>query len=209
MPASSTRLQPLGPPARDGRAERAERTRQAVADAMLALLEEGDLRPTAQRIAERAGVSLRTVFHHYQDMESLLALVADTQIERVVKLARPVPRDGSLDRRIESLAAERASLYETIAPVRRSALLSEPFSPEIASRLQWTRERNRAEISKVFAAELRALPPASRRDLLEALTAAASWSAWEALRAHQALTPAQAKRVMTRTMRALLKEVTS
>ena len=52
----------------DGRLARSARTRHAVVDALLDLLGEGDLRPTAARIAERAGVSLRIVFHHFEDL---------------------------------------------------------------------------------------------------------------------------------------------
>ena len=44
----------------DGRLGRGTRARTAVVDALLDLIEEGDLRPTAPRIAERAGVSLRS-----------------------------------------------------------------------------------------------------------------------------------------------------
>src|SRR6266542_3616203 len=46
----------------DGRTARAVRTRRAVVDALLELLAEGDLRPSGERIAERAGVSLRALW---------------------------------------------------------------------------------------------------------------------------------------------------
>src|SRR5208282_909869 len=55
----------------DGRLARSARTRHAVVDALLDLLGEGDLRPTAARIADRAGVSLRLVFHHFDDLEAI------------------------------------------------------------------------------------------------------------------------------------------
>lgn len=189
---------------RDGRAERSERTRDAVVDALLALFEEGDLRPTAPRIAERAGVALRTVFHHFEDMEVLYALASDRQVERHLRTAARIPRDGPLDERIDALAAERARVHEAISPVRRAASLSEPFSKTIASRLKWIRDRGRDELARVFSEELAMRPPAERRELLEALTVAASWSAWESLRQHQGLTLPQARRAMQRTLRALL-----
>jgi AcrR family transcriptional regulator len=190
----------------DGRTARAERTRVAVAEAMLDLIGEGDLRPTAQRVAERAGVSLRAVFHHYADMETLLAVAADRQFERLSALMRPAPRTGSLERRIDALVAERARVHEAVTPVRRAAVLSEPFSPEISRRLGWIRARDHREIEEVFATELAPRKPADRRELADAMAMATSWPAWEALRAHQALSVAQARRVVTRTVRALLKE---
>lgn len=199
--------QPSSPElARDGRSERAERTREAVVNAMLDLIEEGDLRPTAPRIAERAGVALRSVFHHFQDMEALFLAAARRQMERHLEDVPLVPGDGPLSRRIDAFVTARAATLEAISAVRRSAVLSEPFSPVIARHLSWIRRRGRREIERVFAAELAARRGADRRELLEALTAVASWSTWEALRAHQSLAPASARRVMMRLVAALLQE---
>jgi len=191
---------------RDGRAARSERTRGVVVEALLALVDEGDLRPTAARIAERAGVSLRSVFQHFEDLERLYADAADRQLQRLIALTKPVPHDGALAGRIAAYTRQRARLLEAISPVRRSALLSEPFSPAIAARLRWARHRGRLEVERVFRSELARRPAAERRELTEALTAASSWSAWEALRSHQGLTRPQARKVMARTLRALLHE---
>ncbi len=73
---------------KDGRTVRAERTRQAIVDALLTLLDEGELRPTAERIAERAEVSERSVFQHFPDREALFEAVARQQWERIIKDAR-------------------------------------------------------------------------------------------------------------------------
>ncbi len=190
----------------DGRAARSERTRAAVVEALLGLIDEGDVRPTAARIAERAGVSLRSVFQHFEDLELLYANAADRQLQRLIALTKPVPRDGPLAGRIAAFTEQRARLLEPISPVRRSAILSEPFSPAIAKRLRWARNRGRLEVERVFVIEIKPRSAPDRRELIEALTAASSWSAWEALRSHQGLTPAQARKVMARTLRALLRE---
>jgi TetR/AcrR family transcriptional regulator, regulator of autoinduction and epiphytic fitness len=50
----------------DGRVARAERSRRAIVAAHLALIDEGDLRPTGERIAERAGVSLRSLWTNFR-----------------------------------------------------------------------------------------------------------------------------------------------
>jgi TetR/AcrR family transcriptional regulator of autoinduction and epiphytic fitness len=188
----------------DGRTARALRTREAVASALLDLLEAGELRPGARRIAARAGVSERTVFQHFEDLESLLAAAADRQRDRLVRDLAPVPAEGPLPTRIEALVGARATLYERIAPVRRAALLHEPFSPAIAGRLDAMRRALRAEVRRVFSAELAARPPAERRELLDALAAATSWSVWEQLRRHAGLGPRRAARAMSRTVGALL-----
>ena len=59
----------------DGRVRRGERSRGAIVEALHALIGAGDLAPTAQQVAERAGVGLRSVFRHFRDMESLFAEV--------------------------------------------------------------------------------------------------------------------------------------
>jgi AcrR family transcriptional regulator len=189
----------------DGRSARGVRTRTAIADATLSLLEAGVLQPTAPQVAERAGVSLRSVFQHFADMEGLYATVAERQIERIMSTVRRVPRDGPVADRVVAFVAERARMHEAVTPVRRAALHVEPLSPEIAKRLQSVRQLGRKEVDRVFAIELSSRTAPQRRELAEALTAAASWSAWETLRAHQGLSVAQARRVMQRTVTALLK----
>ena len=189
----------------DGRTARTERTNDAVVEAFLELIEEGDLRPGAARIAERAGVSLRTVFHHFDDLETLYTTAADRQIRRVAHEHPPV--EGPLATRIAAFADARARSLEAVTPVRRAAVLNEPFSPALAGRLRWARDHGQREVAAVFEPELRALKAAQRRELLAALTVAAEWSNWESLRAHQGLSRAQAQRVMARTLAALLVEV--
>jgi TetR/AcrR family transcriptional regulator, regulator of autoinduction and epiphytic fitness len=106
----------------DGRNARSERTRGAVATALLELLQGGHLRPTAAEIAERAGVSLRSVFQHFEDLESLYAAVADAQMERLLRYISPEAGAGPLAERVSSFVERRAELLETITPVRRAAL---------------------------------------------------------------------------------------
>lgn len=190
----------------DGRLARSAGTRTAVVDALLALLHEGDLRPTAPRIAARAGISLRSVFQHFPDMEAIFAAVADRQTARIRAASRPIPPHAPLAARIATLVAQRARIFDMIAPVRRAALLMEPFSPEIAKRLRGARVVARREIEIVFAAELRARRAGERSELLAALDVAASWAAWEALRMQQGLSAARARNAMTRTLSALLTE---
>jgi len=75
----------------------------------------------------------------------------------------------------------------------------------LASRLQATRLRAQRDVERAFAPELRMRPGIERRELLAALTMTTAWPAWENLRAHQRLGVRQARAVMARTMRALLK----
>ncbi|HUF53272.1 MAG TPA: TetR/AcrR family transcriptional regulator [Dehalococcoidia bacterium] len=190
----------------DGRAERSRRTRLTVANAMLNLINSGELRPTAQQISESALVSLRTVFHHFEDMETLFAAAADIQIERLASLAAQIDDGLPFAARLGQFVEARARLLESISPVRRSAILHEPFSPIIARRLNWNRRFNRDETEHVFAAELRSIPDETRRMVAPALHAATEWPCWEALRTHEGLSFQHGSDVMSHTIRALLRK---
>jgi TetR/AcrR family transcriptional regulator, regulator of autoinduction and epiphytic fitness len=137
----------------DGRVARSHRTREAVVDALLDLINEGDLQPTAARIAERAKVSLRLVFHHFNDLETIYAALAKRQLERVAPLMKPaISPSMPLASRIGEFVAQRARTLEFIAPVRRAALLREPFTPSLANQLAGARTLARRQIQTCFAA---------------------------------------------------------
>jgi AcrR family transcriptional regulator len=188
----------------DRRVARAVATRTAVVNALLRLLEEGDLRPTAPRIAARAGVSLRSVFQHFADLESLFAAAADRQTEKILQLGRRLDSTGPLHARVAAFVAQRQRILETVAPVRRAALLMEPFSAEIHARLTQARALGRVELERVFAPELQLQARAERSEVLDAMAAASSFSAWEVLRVHHGSSVSRAGRVLARTLGALL-----
>jgi AcrR family transcriptional regulator len=192
--------------ARDGRTVRAERTRRALVDALLALLDEGMLRPTAERIAVRAGVSERSLFQHFPDREQLFEAVARQQYERVVRTLQPVDASLPLPARIDAFVEQRARLYELSKGVRRAALLLEPDSGAIAGWLTTARKAGSADVERVFRAELGRAPDAERPALRAALVSAAAWTAWESYRFHQGLGVGAARAAMRATVAALLAE---
>lgn len=181
----------------DGRAARGANNRRAVIDATLALIEAGDLQPTAQAIAGRAGVATRSVFHHFSDLESLYADVADTQAARHWGLLGPVT--GGLAERIEALVAQRARLYEEISSSRRAAMLHEHESAVLAERLRESRAALRSHLRRNLH-ELAHLERPAR----EAAAAAASWETWEVLRRHQGLSVEAAQAAVAEVLSALV-----
>lgn len=184
-------------PPTDGRTLRSLRTREAIVDATIGLLEDGDLRPTAPRVADRAKVSVRSVFQHFDDLESLHASVAERLVERVAVLVLPVAPELPLDVRLDQLVHQRALLLEAVTPIRRAADVHGPFSTEITARLRDGQAFLRDELVGTFEPELHAAG-AERDDLLDCLDAALSWGTWEALRAGLGRTQLDAERVMRR-----------
>src|SRR5436305_14693782 len=113
----------------DGRVRRAERSGQAIVDALLELVGDGILEPTAQQVAARAGVGIRTVFRRFSDVESLFAeLGARVQAEALPLLVGGRP-SGDLTERARALAGQRATFFERIAPYKRAGNLKRWRSP--------------------------------------------------------------------------------
>jgi TetR/AcrR family transcriptional regulator, regulator of autoinduction and epiphytic fitness len=175
-----------------------------VVEALIGLLEDGDVQPTTAAIAARAGVAERTIFQHFSDRDALFLAVAERQREVITGLwGEPVPAEGPLAQRLDAFIDQRTRVLEAIAPVRRGALLMEPFSEAVSEGLGGFRKLKRRDAERIFAPELDALPPGEREAVAAALGAAASWSSWEELRRHQRLSVERARAAMRRAVAAL------
>jgi TetR/AcrR family transcriptional regulator, regulator of autoinduction and epiphytic fitness len=188
----------------DGRTARGLRTRRAVVDALLALQEEGDLEPTAQRVAARAGVALRTVFGHFSDMETLWAQAGEQELAKITALADVPPSDLPLEQRIDRFCASRARVLEALLPVMRAARLREHSSPALRRNREMFTAAGDAEVSSVFRTELAPLDDDERRTMVTALQVAAGGTTWELLRHDRALPVAEAADLVRRTVRRLV-----
>ena len=194
-------MQELVDGAVDGRAARALRTRNAVVYAMLDLVDEGNVRPSAALIAQRAGVSLRSVYQHFDDLETLFEVAGERHRQRYAHL-EPLPQlPPELDRRIQAYVAHQARWLEAVSPMARAAALQAPFSPGVASRLRAAWAHHRETVAEAFAPELRHTKQRDR--LLNAAEVATSWPTWESLRRTIGLSPSQASGVVELTLRRL------
>lgn len=191
----------------DGRAARAQRTRAAIVAAHADLLGEGDLKPTGERIAERAGVSLRTLWTHFAEMEALFYATAAEVLVRQDRQFRPVDPDLNLTSRIDLFCSQRANLLESIAPFARASQLREAYSPALRDYRSLHIRRVADEVDVLFAPELRHAGPAARAEFVAALVSATTWGSWELLRDHLGLGRARTEAVMVCTVAALLNSV--
>ncbi len=169
-------------PAVDGRAARSAKTRDAIADALLDLLADGRLRPTAREIAERARVSVRSVYVHFDDLEDLFCVAAKRHFTRIAPLLAPAPATGALSQRADALVRQRIRLYAQAGAVARATRLHAAFSPTLARILREAQTRSRADLERLFAKELHTLSPAPRTSTLAVLDVLTGPDAWETLR---------------------------
>lgn len=183
----------------DGRRRRSERSRQAIIDAMLKLVEEGVLVPTAQQVSERAGVGIRSVFRHFSDMESLFA-TADTLIrEQYQGLFAGGDRAGSVEERLLHAVEQHALAYEAIGnhlSTTRGQLWRYPILREQYARAQ---RQLRKDLND-WLPELQSLD-AEEREMVDAV---ASFEFWNRLREHQGLSRKTSIRLTTELLRRIL-----
>ena len=139
-------------------------------------------------------MSLRTVFQHFNDIDTLYGAVAQRQVDRLWSKLDPLPAiDAPLDVRIDAVVAQRVALFEAIGPVRRAAVGVSSSSPALLRGLARSEAFLRRQIAETFAPEL-----AGDADRIAAADFAASWEAWEGLRR------SSRRSVATAVMRVLL-----
>jgi AcrR family transcriptional regulator len=124
MPLRKFPLQTLGPdlPA-DGRRLRSRSSRDRIVAAMLELVGAGEVSPSAAQVAEVAGVGLRSVFRHFQDMDALYREMGEIIAASVLPIILAPPAGEGWKDRLRDIATRRAQVFEAIMPYRISASL--------------------------------------------------------------------------------------
>jgi AcrR family transcriptional regulator len=190
----------------DGRTLRSERTHKRIIDAVIQLVEEGNPHLRTAEIAERAEVSVRSIFQHFPDLEALYLSVADAQLRGILADLQPVRTDGDLDERVAALVAERAKLSERTLPMRKLAARFEASSDAATARARFGRDVQRRRSEIAFKPELANVAEGDRKELLDAIQAATDSDAWALLRHHTKLDVAQAEQVWRRLVLALIRD---
>jgi AcrR family transcriptional regulator len=189
----------------DGRARRRVNSYERAVDALLDLIEAGNDAPTAQQIAERSGISVRTVFRLTEDIESLHAAAVMRQVDRTAHLYVSLPKTGTFESRLRALVKNRVTVFETIAPVRRVGDRLAATSQRIAEGMEFHKLMLRSQVLEVFEQELGALPRHRRPTVLDAAEIAAGWEIWDQLRRSKGLSVTSSARVMTLLVRGALR----
>ncbi len=182
-------------PLTDGRRERSRSSRSKIIAAMLDLVGNGDVAPSAARVAEVAGVGLRSVFRHFDDMDELYKEMGDVIEARVMPIILQAPSGATWKEKLIDIADRRAKVFETILPFRISANLKRFQSPYL---MQDYRRMLRLESETVEAH----LPTAVKDDVVAArgLNVILSFQTWRLLRHDQDLPVDDAKAVVRRLL---------
>lgn len=181
----------------DGRRLRREQNREAVLDAMVELFEEGQLSPTTGEVAQRAGLSPRSLFRYFDDIDDLNRAAIDRQLHDARPLLDPdAGADAPVAERIAALVATRSRLWDAIAPAARAARAVAHKHHLVANQLHDGRRYMREQIEELF--------PDAPPELLPAVDALCSFESYELLRYERRMSRASAAEALTAGLHALL-----
>jgi AcrR family transcriptional regulator len=175
----------------DGRRQRSANSARRIVEAMITLVRAGNLAPSAEAVSKQADVSLRTVFRHFEDMDSLyLEMSAVIEAEVVPLVTAPLP-EVAWPELLTELIARRARVFEHIMPFKLAGNLRRHQSA-----LLMRRHLDFSDMQRRVLAEV--APPTLRGDVVrfEALDLVLCFESWHRLRDDQRLSVARAQAVL-------------
>lgn len=186
----------------DGRHRRRVENLEAVVEATLELMSDNGALPTVAEVAERAGISQRSVFRYFDDVDQLTRAAVDARFRQGAALVgMPSPIPVALDDRLRELAASRSRLFEFLGPTARVVRTRLVDNPVLIESVERSRHALRSQLREVLAPELEA---AGGEVTLAALDVVYSFEAWDLLRRDQGLSPEEAAAVLVAAASALL-----
>jgi AcrR family transcriptional regulator len=188
----------------DGRHERRRQNVDAVVDALYRLWCAGELRPSAKQIAAESGVSLRSVFRYFDDLDSLVSTAIERHMGDTDRHFRPLPAGGTLGQRVQALAQQRVEYQSDVDSLTQAIRLRAPFHRQLAAVLVVRADQLRDQLATLFAPELASLSGAERTDRLAALETATGYDAVRFLRRNRGFDAERSVRCLADTARRLL-----
>jgi|TARA_B110000459_G_C16585157_1_gene483226 AcrR family transcriptional regulator len=173
----------------DGRRQRSVNTQATIVDAMMILIKKGILEPTAQQVADEAGLGIRTVFRIVKDKETLFSRM-DEKVRESNQMLYQASPSGSLKDRIEGLMQIESKGYEVNIEFIKATLANKWKYKT----LEENYKKNQLLLKKLMFTWL---PEISQLDsnLQEFLTAINSPNFWIELRENQTLSVEKAKKI--------------
>lgn len=166
----------------DGRGLRRERNRDAIVEALLELCNEGHLDASAAQIAERAGLSARSLFRYFDDIDDLYRTVCQEQFDRVLAVSKIHNfGQGSTLEKVENLVDQRIRIYRSTVNVGRVARSQQYKVPAIAKMLAQGRDALMETAAHHFRAELDSLDRVQRVTALSCIDVFTSFEALDRL----------------------------
>ncbi len=181
-----------------------EQTRAAIIAALLESAQRGEFTPTTKALAERAGVSERSIFVHFPTREDLLVALTDEQSERVEALITTVDPGAPLSERVEAVVRQSAAVFALQRKPRVLGLLLSPTVAAVDDRMRLADTRIRDGLARVFEPEL-TRDGTRDEQLLDLIEAAAAWPVHHHLIERRGAAADEAEAAVRRALLALLR----
>lgn len=182
----------------DGRRRRAHASREAIVEALVALYADGHADPSAAEIAERAGVSERSLFRHFDDIDDLCHTAFEVQWSRLAERTTvSIVDTAPLHKRVETVVSRRVTLYLDMQNVMRITRMHAVKNATVATHVRISRKELRRQHERLFAPELNAMTSESAQAAKIAINALLSFEHVEQLRLDQAMSPARIEACLT------------
>jgi AcrR family transcriptional regulator len=183
----------------DGRRMRSDRTKRKISNGLEQLLRGGNLSPTADELARASGISLRTIYRHYEDIESLYRELA-AQIDATILpvLLRPY-KSVVWQEQLQEAVERRYAIFEHILPLKAAADLRRYRSSYLMDVFKRSITLERTQLEAVIPENVE-----NRVALVRALEPVISFSAWKRMRIDQGLSFEEARDTMLHILNALV-----
>jgi len=183
----------------DGRRRRSKESRARIVRAVLELIRSGNATPSAEAVAARADIGLRTVFRHFDNMESLYREIGAQMLAELLPIAEKPFAPGDLKRLLAEMTQRRIRIFERIMPIKIAADARRAQSPYLAEQAAFFTRQQRLALHRV-------VPKEKQNDAVffESLDLVLSFDTWRRLRKDQELSLSRAKRVLQHLIGALL-----
>jgi AcrR family transcriptional regulator len=190
----------------DGRVARRLENRSRILDSLFALIRSGQPHPTLREIAERAGVTSRTLLNHFPDVGSLMLAAAARGKDFAYSEVPLISEHSNPETRVREFFRGAVNFYEAYSAVRWSVLT---FPGEIG-KLDTRQgkgvvlslvESRVAELLSGFGVSLE-----KDKQLRQAVLVVIDPMAWRLLRVQQRVSRAEAADSMARCLIALARD---
>ena len=192
-------------PSTDGRAARRERSRVAIVDAAFALILDGKVPPSTDDIAERAGLSVSSVYRNFDGLDDIQHQAIERFQARFAHLLLDHPEPAApRSERIGQFVRARIELYASAGPVIRLARQRALDHSAIADSVAVQRGRLADQTLACFAPELSGSTPAQASNLVALVDAMTAPESFDVMSGAHARTPRQIASTWKAAITALL-----
>lgn len=182
----------------DGRKERSRASRTKILLALMELIAAGDINPSAAKIAERAGVGLRSVFRHYEDKDSLYLEMHQIHVDAYGPEFREPYQSSDWHEQVIELIRRWARVNEAIAPFRISLSVGRYNSKVLAKNYRELLKIERSLLDEILPEEIN-----KDKRVRQSIALLAGFDTWRFFRQDEELSP----RKTVETIEALVRDL--